>query len=204
MRARPAATTMADAVIPGIGVWRDAVLVLSGSLLVAICAQFVVPFYPVPVTGQTFGVLLTGMLLGSKRGSLALVAYVAEGIAGLPVFYGGRTGPGQLIGPTGGYLIGFIVAAFVAGWLAERGWDRRFATAAAAMVVGNVVIYFFGVAWLAYIYQIGVAWLPNIPLRPVDAALVDGMVKFLPGDFLKIGLATAALPAGWKLAGRFR
>jgi biotin transport system substrate-specific component len=195
---------MADAVIPGIGVWRDALLVLSGSLLVAVCAQFVVPFYPVPVTGQTFGVLLTGMLLGSKRGSLALVAYVAEGIAGLPVFYGGRAGPGQLIGPTGGYLIGFIVAAFVAGWLAERGWDRRFATAAAAMVIGNIVIYFFGVAWLAYIYQMGVSWLPNIPLKPVDAALVDGMVKFIPGDFLKIGLATAALPSGWRLIERFR
>jgi biotin transport system substrate-specific component len=113
-----------------------------------------------------------------------MALYVAEGAAGLPVFAGGTAGPGVLLGPTGGYLVGFIAAAFVTGWLAERGWDRRPLTTALAMVLGNVVIYLLGVSWLSLF--VGVTKAPLL-----------GMVPFLPGDLLKIVLATLALPGAW-------
>lgn len=147
------------------------------------------PGTPVPITGQTFAVLLTGALLGSRLGSLALIAYLAEGLAGLPVFAGGKGGLAPLMGPTGGYLLGFVVAAYVVGRLAERGWDRRFWTTTLARLAGNVVIYAAGVSWLARF------------VGP-DQALSLGLLPFLPGDLLKLILAGALLPAGWRLIGK--
>lgn len=186
-------TVLVDAVWPRRGVMRELALVTAGSLLVALCAQIRIPlpFTPVPITGQTFGVLLIGAALGATRGALSLALYLLEGAAGLPFFAGGAAGAGHLIGPTGGYLVGFVVAAWITGWLAERGWDRDVRKAIVAMTVGNLVIYLLGVLWLARF----VGW---------EAAFVKGVLPFLPGDALKIGLAAAALPGTWRLLGSGR
>ncbi|MCS7050082.1 MAG: biotin transporter BioY [Thermomicrobium sp.] len=167
------------------------VLVVAGSVLTALAAQVSIPlpFTPVPITGQTFAVLLVGAVLGSRRGAVSMALYVAEGLVGLPVFAGGKAGLAVLLGPTGGYLLGFIAAAFVTGWLAERGWDRRPLTTAFAMALGNVVIYLFGVSWLAVFVGL-------------ERAPLLGLVPFLPGDALKIVLATVALPGAWWGVGR--
>ena len=167
----------------------DAALVLAGSLLIALSAQVAIllPFSPVPVTGQTLAVLLVGALLGSRRGSLAVLTYVVQGLAGLPVFAGGAFGLVRLLGPTGGYLVGFVAAAFLVGLLAERGWDRRVSTTAAAMTLGNLVIYATGALWLAAF------------VGGLDQALALGVAPFIPGDLLKIGAAALLLPAGWRL-----
>jgi biotin transport system substrate-specific component len=142
----------------------------------------------VPLTGQTFAVLLVGALLGSRRGSLSLLAYLAEGAVGLPVFAGGSGGLARLWGPTGGYLVGFIAAARMVGWLCERGWDRRVRTAALAMLIGNGVIYLFGLPWLAHFVG-------------AERVLALGLLPFMPGDLVKLALAALALPSGWKLLG---
>jgi biotin transporter BioY len=168
----------------------DAALIVGGSLLIAVCSQFAIHIGPVPITGQTFAVLLTGMLLGRRRGTLSVLTYLAEGIAGLPVFSpGGPTGVARLVGPTGGYLIGFVAAAYVVGWLAERGWDRKPTTTLAAMLIGNAVIYGFGLSWLAL-------------LVGADRALPLGLYPFVAGDGIKAAFATALLPTGWKLLRR--
>lgn len=185
--------TLVQALWPHTDVKRRALLILAGSLLVALAARVTIPlpFSPVPITGQTFAVLLVGALLGSRAGAAAMIAYLAEGAMGLPVFAGGRGGADVLVGPTAGYLYGFVAAAFVTGWLCERGWDRRVTTAALAMLVGNVVIYLFGLPWLAYF------------VGP-DRVLVAGLLPFIPGDLLKLVLAALALPGGWKLIGQTR
>ncbi|HEX8355135.1 MAG TPA: biotin transporter BioY [Pyrinomonadaceae bacterium] len=171
---------------------RSALLVAGFSLLTALAAQAVVPlpFTPVPLTGQTFAVLLTGALLGPRLGALAMLAYLAEGAAGLPFFRGGAGGVTHLSGATAGYLLAFPAAAYVTGYLAERGWDRRFVTAAAAMALGSLVILASGWGWLALMSGSGAE------------AFRFGVVPFLPGDIVKIALAAAALPAGWALLRR--
>jgi len=170
---------------------RSALVVVGFSLLTALAAQVVVPlpFTPVPLTGQTFAVLLTGALLGPRLGALAMLAYLAEGAAGLPFFRGGAGGVGHFSGATAGYLVAFPVAAYVTGHLAERGWDRRFVTAAAAMALGSVVILACGWAWLA------------VGLGGAQAFRL-GVAPFLPGDVVKIALAAAVLPSGWALLRR--
>lgn len=171
---------------------RSAALVVAFSLLTALAAQVVVPlpWTPVPLTGQTFAVLLTGALLGSRLGALAMIAYLVEGALGLPFFRAGASGVGHFFGPTGGYLLAFPAAAFVTGYLAERGWDRRFLTAAAAMALGSLVILAGGWAWLTILF------------RTAGEAFRLGVAPFLLGDIVKIALAAAALPAGWALLRR--
>jgi biotin transport system substrate-specific component len=168
----------------------DAALVLLFSAFVGLTAQVEIPLWPVPLTLQTLGVLFTGAVLGSRRGALALVLYLAEGAAGLPIFAGGASGVAHMLGPTGGYLAGFVVAAGVVGWLAERGWDRRLVWTALAMTAGNVIIYALGVAWLA------------VYLEDLQTAVVKGALIFVPGDLIKIVVAVLALPGGWALAQR--
>jgi biotin transport system substrate-specific component len=167
----------------------DAALVVTGSLLVALAAQLEIrlPFTPVPWTGQTFAVLLVGALLGARRGALALLAYLSEGLAGMPVFAGGAFGAGALMGPTGGFLLGFVPAAAVTGALAERGWDRRFLTTWAAMAIGSACLFACGLPWLAAF----VGW---------DRVLALGLLPFVPGDVTKQVLAAILLPGAWKLA----
>ena len=185
-------TTLADVLSPRQQrSWLlDVVLVVLFSAFVALTAQVEIPLWPVPLTLQTLGVLFTGAVLGSRRGALALLLYLTEGALGLPVFAGGASGVGYMLGPTGGYLVGFVVAAGVVGWLAQRGWDRRLVWAAVAMVIGNVIIYVCGVAWLAVF--LGDLW----------RALVKGMLLFVVGDLIKIAVAALTLPGGWKLARR--
>lgn len=182
---------MIDTVWLKAGADREAVLILGGSLLIALSAQIriVLPFSPVPITGQTFAVLLLGALYGSWRGSATVATYLVLGAAGLPVFAGGASGLSRLIGPTGGYLVGFIVSAFVVGLLSERGWDRQLWTTAASMVIGNLIIYAAGIPWLSKF----VGW---------QAVLQTGLFPFLVGDGLKIALAMILLPTSWKFIGR--
>lgn len=172
---------------------RDAFLVTAFSLLTALTAQVAIPLpgTPVPITGQTFGVLLTGALLGPRLGVLSLLLYLAEGAAGLPFFLGGTSGLAHIAGPTGGYLLSYPLAAGLVGWLAARGWDRRPLTMLAAMLLGSVVIYAFGAGYLAHF--IG-----------ASKAFAGGVLPFLPGDALKALLAAGLLPAGWKLLGAKR
>jgi biotin transport system substrate-specific component len=167
-------------------------LVIGGSFLIALFAQLATG-WPIPVTGQTFAVLLIGALFGARRASMTILAYIIEGAAGLPVFAYGRSGFAVLSGPTGGYLIGFVVAAYVVGLLAEKGWDRRIRTTVLAMILGNLVIYAFGLLWLC--------WLILLMKLPVGSGrvLVEGLYRFIPGDLLKIAVAAILLPSAWKL-----
>lgn len=170
---------------------RSVSLVFAFSLLVALSAQIVIPVGPVPITAQTFAVLLTGALLGSRLGAMAIIVYLIEGALGLPFFYGGSSGLLHLMGPTGGYLVAFPAAAFITGAFAEHGWDKKFLTAVAAMAIGSIVIMLAGWAWFALVTR-----------TPLTVAFQLTTLKFIPGDIIKILLAAAALPAGWKLLNR--
>lgn len=160
----------------------NAILILSASLLIAISAHISIPipFSPVPITGQTFTVLLVGAVLGKRRGVAAVVLYLAEGAVGFPVFAGAKGGFAALLGPTGGYLAGFVASAYLVAHLVERGWDQRVGTSALAMVLGNLVIYLCGLIWLS-VYVGG------------DQVFALGLLPFLVGDVLKITLASGLL-----------
>lgn len=181
---------------------RDAVLVALGAVVIALSAAVSIrlPDNPVPITGQTFGVLLTAGALGGRRGAAAAFLYVAIGVVGLPAFADGRGGVdaivsvdgGRLIlGATGGYLIGFVVAAAIVGRLAERHWDRRLPRAVTAMLVGSVAIYAVGLPWLAVATGYSAA-----------ETVAKGLAPFVIGDLVKLGLAGLTLPAAWWLVGR--
>ena len=187
------AETLVGAWAAPVGWTKSVALVLAFSLLTALAAQVAVPlpWTPVPLTGQTFAVLLTGALLGSRLGALAMLAYLAEGALGLPFFRNGAGGVGYLLfSPTTGYLLAFPAAAFVTGLLAERGWDRRYLPAAAAMFVGSLVILAGGWLWLTLFF------------RTAGEAFAAGVAPFIVGDLVKIALAAAALPAGWAVLRR--
>ena len=182
--------TLVDVLVPRSRSWLfNIVMVVVFSAFVALSARVAIPWWPVPMTLQPLTVLFTGAVLGSRRGALTLVLYLAEGAVWLPVFAGGA-GIAYMLGPTGGYLVSYPVAAGLVGWLAERGWDRKLAWTAAAMTLGLLVIYAFGVVWL--VGFLGDLW----------ASLVQGMLIFIPGDLVKIVIATLALPGGWALARR--
>jgi biotin transport system substrate-specific component len=195
------ALTVAEVFRPRTVGWSrfyDAVLIVGGSLVVAISAQLSVwlPFSPVPVTGQTFAVLMMGALLGARRGALCILVYLLEGATGLPVFAAGAAGIPWMIGPTGGYLVGFVIAAWVVGRLCERGWDRNVFKTACAMVTGNVCIHVLGIVWLSCL---AVASGSGFSLGRV---LSVGVYPFVIGDVIKIILAAVLLPCGWKLLSR--
>jgi biotin transport system substrate-specific component len=170
---------------------RQVGLVIGFSLLTALSAQVVIPLWPVPITGQTFAVLLTGALLGSRLGAIAMIVYLLEGASGLPFFSAGRFGLLHPMGPTGGYLIAFPAAAYITGAFAEHGWDRKFFKAAAAMAIGSAVIMLSGWVWFSIVMK-------TSPLLTLFASVI----KFIPGDLVKISLAAAVLPSGWKLLRR--
>lgn len=168
----------------------EATLIVFSALFIAALAQVRIPLQPVPITGQTLAVLLVGMALGSRRGPLAVLAYLAMSVGGLPFFTGAQTGLAYMAGPTGGYLVGFVPAAWLVGWLAEHGWDRSLGKTLAAMVLGNLAIYVFGVSWLAVL--VGGVVGPN-------GALALGLLPFLLGDVLKALIAALLLPTAWAL-----
>ncbi|HVW54208.1 MAG TPA: biotin transporter BioY [Rhizobiaceae bacterium] len=173
-------------------IWRLAT-VIAASLLLTLSAKIEVPFYPVPLSLQTFAVLGLGFVLGSRLAGSAVLLYLIEGAAGLPVFAGTPEkgiGLAYLMGPTGGYLVGFLFAAVLCGLLAERGWGKSVISTLSGMVMGNIVIYALGLFWLGTL----LGW-----DKPI---LHWGLYPFLLGDALKIALATALLPAAWKFAAR--
>ena len=168
--------------------FRDLMLVFSGAIFVALLAQvkILLPFTPVPLTGQTFAVLLVGVTLGSKRGAASMIFYTALGAFGLPVFAGGASGMTYLSGATLGYLVGFVVAAYLIGKMAERGLERSLRTSLFPFLLGTFVIYLFGAGWLTMLFG-------------VEKALALGVLPFLIGDAIKMILAALTLPAAWKL-----
>jgi len=186
----------------------NAALVIGGSLFIAACAQISIPlgFTPVPITGQTFAVLLVGAAYGWRLAALTIALYLAQIAVGLPFAAEGRSGWEilTLVTATGGYLWGMLVAGLLTGWLANRGWDRSFGSALGLMLLGNIVIFGFGVPWLAASLDI-----PVISSAACDLAtgadcdaLEFGLYPFLIGDLVKLLLAAGLLPAAWKLAGR--
>jgi biotin transport system substrate-specific component len=183
--------TLADVAWPRAGLFRDTLLVVGASLATALAARIAVPlpWSPVPITGQTFAVLLSGAVLGARRGFAAQLLYLAQGALGLPVFAGGGAGLASLVGPSGGYLLAFPLAAAVTGLLAERGWDRRLGTTFLALLAGSAVVFALGLAWLARFV-------------PAQHLLATGLWPFLPGDLIKSALAAVAFPAAWRAAHR--
>jgi biotin transport system substrate-specific component len=192
---RPEAATLRWAVLPGTGLLTDALLVLGGAGFVALAAQvsFDIPGTPVPITGQTFAVLLVGASLGALLALASLGFYLFVGALGAPIYADGNHGWDVLAGPTGGYIVGFVFAAVTIGWLAEQRWDRRFSSAVAAMLTGNVIIYLFGLPWLAADQDLG-----------FEDTMAQGLAPFVPGDLLKLYLAGALLPAAWRLIDRLK
>ncbi len=183
-------TTLASRLWPqsDTSILNKALLVIAGSLALAISAKVQVPFWPVPMTMQTLVVLLIGASFGARLGGITLAAYLAQGAAGLPVFASGA-GLAYMAGPTGGYLAGFLVAAFVVGTLADRGFGRNVGTTLVAMTAGLLVIYGLGVGWLA-------------GFTGLEKAVTLGVVPFLPAEAVKLGLAALLLPSAWKLSRR--
>jgi len=170
---------------------RDIVLVLAGTALIAICAKTQVPMWPVPMTMQTWAVLLIGAAYGWRLGGVTVIAYLLQGVAGLPVFAGPTAGFAYMAGPTAGYLVGFVLSAMLVGWLAERGWDRNIVGLAAALFLASIVPFVLGVAWLSYLFGF-------------ESAVQNGLIPFIPGMFLKLALAAAVLKAGWAVVRRLR
>jgi biotin transport system substrate-specific component len=175
----------------------DVVLVLGGTALMWLLTQVAIPlepFSPVPITGQTLGVLLVGGALGAWRAGASMALYLALGAAGLPrAFAEGQTGAEllQTSSPTGGYLFGFLIAAVVVGYLAQRGWDRSIRSSLGAMLIGEIIVFVLGVVWLAN--AIGVS---------AQKAMELGLYPFVIGDVIKLLLAAGILPSLWRLIGR--
>jgi biotin transport system substrate-specific component len=172
---------------------RDVALVFAGAFFIFLTSKVVIPVAgsPVPITGQTFGVLLVGGALGLRRGAAGVALYVLLGVVGLPFFAEGKGGLTVIWGATGGYLIGFIVAGAVVGRLAELGWDRKIGGALGAMLVGS-----------ALIYAIGLPWLKVVTGLTVEETIAQGLTPFLIGDAIKIILAAVLFPAAWWVVGR--
>ena len=169
---------------------RQGLLVIAGSLLMTLAAKTQVPFWPVPMTLQTFATFAIGMAFGWRLAGATVLFYLGLGAVGLPVFAWGG-GIVYFTGPTAGYLVGFLAAAVLVGWLAERGWDRNVTRTVAALVLGEFVILGLGGAWMAVLFGPAKAW-------------AAGVAPFLLGDALKIALAALLVPACWKLIGKLR
>ena len=187
--ARP--LTLADVAAPQSNALTNTLLVVAASLVTAAAAQVEIrlPWTPVPITGQTFAVLLSGAVLGARRAFLAQVLYMAEGASGLPFFSGGAAGLAKLVGPTGGYLAAFPFAAALTGFLAERAWDRKPLTMFLTMLAGSGLIFGLGLAQLSRFV-------------PASLLLASGLLPFIPGDLVKAALAAALFPVTWKFVSR--
>ena len=173
---------------------RNATLVFGFALFTAICAQIRIPlgFTPVPITGQTFAVLLAGAALGTKLGALSQVTYWVAGLIGLPFYSNAASGWSVGTGATMGYMIGFVLAAAAVGHLAERKHDRQFITSLPAMLLGSAIIYICGAAWLAHSLNIAVS-------TGEDNAISLGVAPFLIGDLIKVLLAAASTSTIWQV-----
>jgi len=181
-----------DRVIPRSAI-NNVALILSGAVFTAYAAQLVVPMWPVPITAQTLAVLLVGSVLGATRGAISLIVYFSMGALGLPVFSAATS---LSFGPTFGYLVGFIAAAAVVGYLSQRGWHKSVAGVLGSFAIANSVIYLFGLPWLAFV--LGSLGAAN-DLASVAAA---GLAPFILGDVIKMTVAAALLPLAWKFLGK--
>lgn len=170
---------------------RHAVLILIGVLIVFVCAQIYIPTKPVPFTGQTFAVLAVGGALGFRRGAMSLALYVLLGAIGLPIFAQAASGAGVVLGTSGGYLVGFILAAAAVGRLAELGWDRNIAGSLGAMLIGSALIYAVGLPWLGIVGKFS-----------LQDTIAYGLTPFLAWDAAKLAVAAAIFPAAWWIVGR--
>jgi biotin transport system substrate-specific component len=193
MSSHVSAPTLAVALWPTANArWRAVLLALAGSALLTLSAKVQVPFWPVPMTMQTYVVLVLGMAMGARLGAATIALYLAEGAIGLPVFAGTPEkglGVAYMMGPTGGYLLGFLIAGTLVGWLAERGWDRGWPRALAAMTLGHAVLFFFGVAWLGTFVG-------------AEKAIALGLTPFWAATIAKTLLGVATLPLAWKILAR--
>lgn len=187
---------LADAVVPRT-LTADILLVLGGALVVAALAQAEIPLPVVPITGQTLAVLLVGAALGAKRGALALATYAAAGLAGAPVFAGFAGGPASVLSPSFGYIIGFIPAAALTGWMAERAWDRRPLQAFAGFLGASALPFIFGVPYMAIIVNAVMG-----DQMGLSAALASGLWPFIPGGIVKALIAAGLIPLAWKAVRR--
>jgi len=186
------ADTLMGAALAPLDSVRSGGLVIVFSLFIAAAAQFSIHVGSIPITGQSFAVLLTGALLGSRLGAMAVIAYLIEGAIGLPFFApGGAPGILRFLGPTAGYLVAFPAAAYITGAFAEHGWDKRYDTALAAMAIGSAIILLGGWAWFSVVTN-------SSPI----VVFYDAVGKFLLGDVIKIAAAAAVLPTGWALLKR--
>ena len=185
---------------------RAIVLAVLGSLFVAACAQITVPLWPVPITGQTFAVLVVGMAYGMRLGAATLLLYLVLGAAGLPVFANQAGSLAALFGPSGGYIVGYVLAGGILGYLAERGWDRHAATTALALLIGNIVLYIPGLLWLWKFYAgPGAQYIAAAGAETAfGATIMAGLTPFLIGDALKLLLAAALLPIAWRAIRKLR
>lgn len=193
MASRAVSTTLIERILPATGSRSRARALLQvalGVAFLAVLAQIRIQLGPVPFTGQTLGVLLVGTAYGLGLGTATAAAYVALGTLGLPIFTGWQGGVAHLMGPTGGYLIGFVLASALLGWLAGRGWDRSYPRTVAAMLLAEVAIYLPGLVWLHG--ALGAGW---------AATVAAGLTPFLLGDALKLLLAVGLLPSAWRLLG---
>ncbi|APZ34638.1 BioY protein [Microbacterium aurum] len=170
----------------------DAALVVAGAAVVALLAQVEVPLWPVPITGQTLAVVVVGAALGARRGAASLVTYLLAGLAGLPVFAGFTGTVAALAKPSFGFVIGFVFAAFVAGWFAERAWDRRPLLAFAGFVAASAIPFVFGIPYMAFILNVvgGGSF-------GVGEILQFGLWPFIVGGLVKAALAALLIPAAW-------
>lgn len=187
------APTLRTAAIPRSTWLVDTLVVVGGAALVAVAAQVSIPlpFTPVPLTGQTFAVVLVGAAIGPTLGVLSLVLYLAAGAIGAPIYAGGSSGIEVYGTATGGYLVGFVLAVALVGWLARLGWDRSLSSALGAMLCGNVVIYLCGLLWLGHVLDTN-----------LERTLELGLYPFIVGDLLKVYAAALLLPTAWKLVSR--
>ncbi|CAN5351850.1 biotin transporter BioY [soil metagenome] len=169
----------------------DLVLVTAGAALTAVAAQIAVPLWPVPITGQTLAVILVGLTLGAVRGGLSMVLYALLGIVGLPVFSDHSAGWSVIAGPTGGYIIGFILSAVLTGWLAQRAWDRKLLRSFVASLAGTVVTFLVGLPWLA-------AFLGNVGApNDLNSVLEAGFYPFIIGGLIKAALGAGIISLAW-------
>jgi biotin transport system substrate-specific component len=175
----------------------DAALVLTGAAVVAVLAQVSIPLWPVPITGQTLGVIVVGAALGSRRGAAAMITYMIVGLAGLPVFADFTGTIAAVAKPSFGYVIGFVFAAFVAGWFAERQWDRRPALAFLGFAIASLMPFLFGIPYLAFILNV-VMGADLTFLQILEA----GLFPFIVGGIIKAGLAALLIPGAWALVRR--
>lgn len=184
---------LVDAILPRAGAMTDVALVLAGAALVALLAQVTIPLPIVPITGQTLGVLVVGAALGARRGAAALTTYMLTGLAGLPVFAGFTGTIAAVATPSFGFILGFIPAAFLAGWFAERTWDRRPWLAMVGFVAASIVPFLVGVPYMAYILNVvmGAGY-------DLGGIIAVGVTPFIAGGVVKAAIAAIVIPAAWR------